>query len=702
MQCIVYRQAYKVRGGGRVIYKGEDARPYAGNNVLLVADGLGGASAIRHLKFNRDLFYEDKLLPILFNGMPTYDKQILQSRPDFIAYVIKSFEEFTSIRDCYTENIYNIKKSGFFASRIVSAIFLHQVLFEKHFNEEMRIGLENGKIFDDYHASEDKKEFLNGIGGYVTRKIQGELQKIAHNANLIYESSYTGLALLGTTLCATVYRESEDFVEALYFVAGDSRPYIWNADGLRQVVADQEGGDGGMTNYIKANENATFTIECKYMRFEKPCILFNATDGCFDSAYFVSQMAFEKLLLEKIIGSQSMSKAGAAMEKVFLDYGKHDDSSTIALRAFGYSDYEKLKEAARLRLSFIQNEYIEKMSDLLETDYSAKLESLCDECPLELKNLRRELIARPEVMDYCAKKVAEECGEEYKREKDGILATIAEKKARLRNLDAQIQKTIQNNIILFERRFDLRYKKKEITKILRLKQKYREQLRRYAEAIKEYKDFTEKIFGNFMNGLTRLEGKGQGENLSFGDIPLEQLFESKESACDVYAFFKSLKSNKNEIIAMARKAREQYYKYNANCARFDKKEIQIIFSKITCENSNLEEMGMFSEDERKLSGILEQRKKLLEEIRFSETVELSNVAKQFAPKYWEKNCETIMLEMTDNQIVSLPIETIERIKIYTEVYQTQIASCREKAERQKAILDKYDIGYSLLMQGEKQ
>ena len=109
MQFTIYRQASKVRNNGQVIYKGEDARPYVGNNVLLVADGLGGASAIRHLKFNQDLFYEDKLIPILFNGMPMYDKQILQSHPDFIPYVIKSFEEFTSIRDCYTDNIYNIK-----------------------------------------------------------------------------------------------------------------------------------------------------------------------------------------------------------------------------------------------------------------------------------------------------------------------------------------------------------------------------------------------------------------------------------------------------------------------------------------------------------------------------------------------------------------------------------------------------------------
>ena len=702
MEFTMYRQASKVRDTGQIIYKGEDARPYVGDNVFLVADGLGGASAIRHLKFNQNLFYEDKLLPILFHEMPMYDEHILQSHLDFVPYVIKSFEEFTSIRHCYTDNIYNIKKSGYFASRIASAVFLHQVFFEKYFNEEMQLGIENGKIFDDYHASEDKEAFLRAVSGVITRKMQGELQKIAHNANFIYESPYTGLALLGTTLCATIHREKNDYVEALYFVAGDSRPYVWDTKGLHQVVADQEGSDGGMTNYIKANEDATFTIECKYMQFEKPCILFNATDGCFDSASFISQMSFEKLLLETIVGSQNMAEVGFALEKTFSDYGKHDDSSTMALRTFGYSSYEHLKEAAQLRLSIIQREFIDKMPDLLEMDYSGQLEALCDECPLDLKNLRRELIEIPAVMEYCSEKVELEGLEEYQREKDIILATVAEKKMQLKQLDLQIRRSVQNNLIFFERWFKLGYAQKELTKVLQLKQQYEEQVHRYEDAVKEYKQFAERNFFDLMNGLAGLEEKKRTETWSFDDICLERLLEAKEMACDIYGFFKSLKGNKNEIVAMARKAKKQYYKYNANCARFDKKEMQIIFSNLTCESLDLEQVGLFSEDARLLNEVLEQRKRLLEEMDALETVELANVVKQFAPKYWSKNCEAIMLEIVHNGIISLPVEMVERIKNYMEVYQEQIASCKEKAEQQKGIFDKYDSDYYILLQGEKE
>ena len=61
-----------------------------------------------------------------------------------------------------------------------------------------------------------------------------------------------------------------------------------------------------------------------------------------------------------------------------------------------------------------------------------------------------------------------------------------------------------------------------------------------------------------------------------------------------------------------------------------------------------------------------------------------------------------MLEIVHNGIISLPVEMVERIKNYMEVYQEQIASCKEKAEQQKGIFDKYDSDYYILLQGEKE
>ena len=61
------------------------------------------------------------------------------------------------------------------------------------------------------------------------------LKQISANAQLKYEGKMSNMALLGTTLCATLYNENKEkgYVEALYFCAGDSRPY---------VIGDEVGG----------------------------------------------------------------------------------------------------------------------------------------------------------------------------------------------------------------------------------------------------------------------------------------------------------------------------------------------------------------------------------------------------------------------------------------------------------------------------
>ena len=69
MDFTVYRQASKVRPDGTVVYKGEDALPYTDAQLYMVADGLGGAAAIRHTKFLPELFYEEKTPAVLFGDV---------------------------------------------------------------------------------------------------------------------------------------------------------------------------------------------------------------------------------------------------------------------------------------------------------------------------------------------------------------------------------------------------------------------------------------------------------------------------------------------------------------------------------------------------------------------------------------------------------------------------------------------------------
>ncbi|MCR4655263.1 MAG: hypothetical protein K5770_03425 [Lachnospiraceae bacterium] len=370
MELTVYRQAYKERPDGTVVYKGEDALPFVNDKVILVADGLGGAAAIRHQKIRPELFDTEKIAEVLF---PEFCGEACS--PEFIRYVKDSFFELFAVKDCYTDNINNIKKSGYFASRLVAAIMLFSVLYrESSFSVENLIESLASK------TGEERDRLLKESGGYFKGIIQDELRKCAGRANLTYESAYSGLALLGTTLCMTLFRETDESIQAACLTAGDSRPYTWSEEeGLCQLLPDEEGPDGGMTNYILANDDADFSVRCDYFEFAKPCILFNASDGCFDSGYFLSPMAFEKLILDTALGSGSPEEMGGKLTEIFREYGRHDDSSTIAMRMFGYESFEALKESAGRRLSVLEKDYLSKLPGLLEEDYRREAENENDQ-----------------------------------------------------------------------------------------------------------------------------------------------------------------------------------------------------------------------------------------------------------------------------------------------------------------------------------
>ena len=174
MQLKVYRQSIKERDG-RIIYKGEDARPYVDNKCILVADGLGGASSIRHTKFDSRLFDENQIISIMFGD-------VFCENVDgcLVDYITDSFYEFLSLKDFYFDSIYNIKKSGYFASRIVSAIFLYEMKYNEIFSD-------TDKLFDIYDnvSDEEKSNYLKTIGSTLKETIQSKIKIVSHNAGLV-------------------------------------------------------------------------------------------------------------------------------------------------------------------------------------------------------------------------------------------------------------------------------------------------------------------------------------------------------------------------------------------------------------------------------------------------------------------------------------------------------------------------------------
>lgn len=361
MELTVYRQAYKQRPDGTIVYKGEDALPFVNEQVLFVADGLGGVSSIRHKSIVPEMFDPDKLPEILL-GEPVGQ----HPHTDLVRYVKDSFFELFAVKNCYTDNINNIKKSGYFASRIVALILLDEFIYSKN-----PYPVDAWIRHLERLSESERAEVLEGAGELWAKLIRDNLRRIADRAHLIYESAVSGLSLLGSTVTMTLFRETTDRVQAVYLTAGDSRPYYWSeTDGLCQILPDEERADGRMTNYIRANEDSTFRINCHYVVLPKPCILFNATDGCFDSKYFLSPMAFEKLLLETATECDSPHDMGIRLEEIFKDYGKHDDSSTIAMKMFGYDDFAAVKSSAQARLDVIRAKYLSKLPDLLDKDRS--------------------------------------------------------------------------------------------------------------------------------------------------------------------------------------------------------------------------------------------------------------------------------------------------------------------------------------------
>ncbi|MCR5734164.1 MAG: hypothetical protein K6G22_06110 [Lachnospiraceae bacterium] len=364
MELTVYRQAIKERPDGTIVYKGEDALPFVNDKAMIVCDGLGGAAAIRHQNIDPGLFDREKITELLFGDLINggFD-------PSFDRYVKDSFLELYAVKDCYTDNVNNIKKSGYFASRLVSAILLAETVYsprEGFTDKWIKALSEKTRV--------DRKKSLETAGKIYAGSLREKLIHIANKVNLTYESAYSGLALLGTTLCMTLFSETDDSVRAVYLTAGDSRPYLWNeTEGLCQLIPDEEGPDGGMTNYIRANEDTDFSINVSYFEFKKPCILFNASDGCFDSAAFLSPMAFEKLLLDTFISSDFTDSAGDKLTEFFKEYGRHDDSSTIAMKMFGYEDFTEVKKSAQIRLKELDDKYLSKCEGLLLNDYHAEL-----------------------------------------------------------------------------------------------------------------------------------------------------------------------------------------------------------------------------------------------------------------------------------------------------------------------------------------
>ena len=697
MELTVFRQKSKTRPDGTVVYKGEDAPPLVGDTFFLVADGMGGAASIRHQRFDPALFDRDKLLDALFAGIFSD-----YSDERFAAYVTDSFFELYAVKDCYTENIYNVKKSGYFASRLVAAIFYHEMLSNRKLEPESLFALYNAQ-----DSAEKKAQFLESLGGHFADTIRNNLRKIAAKVGLGYESPYAGLALLGTTLCATIFRETEDSVEAFYLTAGDSRPYVWTeAEGLCQLLPDQEREDGGMTNYIKANEDGTFEIRCDYFSFKKPCVLFNASDGCFDSGLFLSQMAFEKLLLDKAVEAQSAEGMGQSIDEAYITYGKHDDSNTLAMKFFGYESFEAFRESAGKRLEALNREYLAELPDLLERDYVAENREAAAKAPSLLAALKERFEKDEAVGAYCEQQVLNGRYPPYDEKRKALEAESARTAQAIDEAGKRIEALIARHYSEFSSLLPHKEtwgEKRAEKRISFIDEKYRADANSYLALLDVFDRSYTSAAETMKAALEQISAIGiPGDYADYGELSFSSLEKNAKTMRDLSEFFSQIGKKRHPLITRISQHCEDFSAENRRLAAGHEAELHELREKLVSGEISAGEIltGVLKNDARSIDRELERIREAKMRLSALETDEKRSLLAACRQSYWAEHADDVIAALAADDQYPLSADLRADARTVLAEIDTQAGELEKKAELQTRLFRKYDETYYRYMKGQ--
>lgn len=163
------------------------------------------------------------------------------------------------------------------------------------------------------------------------------------------------------TTAAFILSSTEgDKVSATCMWAGDSRCYLLDENGLKQLTDDDLNGfdamqnlsaDGALTNVITATRD--FSVHERQIRVKKPAILFSATDGCF--GYISTPMEFEQLLLSSLQASESVREWEKRMSDVLTEVA--GDDYTMVGMSFGFGSFSNLKHMLAGRCRYLFEHY---------------------------------------------------------------------------------------------------------------------------------------------------------------------------------------------------------------------------------------------------------------------------------------------------------------------------------------------------------
>ena len=151
------------------------------------------------------------------------------------------------------------------------------------------------------------------------------------------------------------------------FWAGDSRAYVFEPDGARQLSTDdlRDPADA-MANLRRdsvvsnaASADTQFHVNYRRVALQAPFLLVCATDGCF--GYLPSPMHFERLVLDGLQDARNVEAwSGAIQDQVAAVTG---DDAAMALMAVG-ADLAALKDTYRPRAATLEEQFILPIDEL--------------------------------------------------------------------------------------------------------------------------------------------------------------------------------------------------------------------------------------------------------------------------------------------------------------------------------------------------